>query len=485
MTTLPLNKLIVADRLREDLGDVEGLAKSIDENGLLQPVVVEQIGESFQLRAGGRRFAAFTLLATNKVEGQKDPSLYQEIPISLLNEMPAHKRVMIEMEENIRRKDMTWQEKVEGIVKYHKACILAAFADGEKWNQTRTGDLLNLDQASVSVAITVYKEIKAGNEAVAKADSLTDALKIITTANLDAAQAERMRRIQLKRAEQVAAQPIATPESGPSLAAIRPSILVSASVQKPQTAADKVQVSLAEIAALYHEGNALELLPLLAKNNPINHIICDPPYGIEMSNLGGDAIERISDTHKVTENIVLLEAFLEVAYKCIAEDGFLCMWYDLDHHEKIARWAESIGWKVCRWPLTWCKTSACANQAAQYNITKATEVCYIFRRSERSIVKKKQAVNYVLAGTAATATHPFCKPREVWDYLIETVSLEGQTIVDPFAGEGSSLAAIFQARRTPIGIEIDPKHIASGLSFIQGKLNKKDLLDDLLKGAVL
>ena len=208
MTTLLLTNIIVEERLREDLGDVEELAKSIDENGLLQPIVVEAIVSPdktvYELRAGGRRYAAFTLLAANKVEGQKDASLYREISVSLLNEMPAHKRIVIEIEENIRRKDMTWQEKVEGIVKYHRASMTAALLDGEKWSQSRTGELLNLDQASVSVAFTVFKEIKAGNKAVIDAESLTDALKVITANSLDQAQAERLRRIQLKRAEQTA-----------------------------------------------------------------------------------------------------------------------------------------------------------------------------------------------------------------------------------------------------------------------------------------
>lgn len=499
MTTLPLNQIIVADRLRDDLGDVEELARSIDENGLLQPIVVEKKVElellsfppqpvnTYHLRAGGRRYAAFTLLSLNKVEGQKDPSLYQEIPVSLLNEMPAHRRIVIEIEENIRRKDMTWQEKVIGIVKYHKACETSALLDKEKWSQERTGELLNLDQASVSIAFTVFKEIKANNEAVIKAESLTDALKIITASSLDAAQAERMRRIQLKRTESSYAQQ----SSSGNLPAVSPlptlstGILFSARTTSPETIADKLQISLEEISALYYEGSCLDILPKIASRQVINHIICDPPYAIDMSNLGSANIERVEETHRVGENLDLIPVFLQVAFDVIAEDGFLCMWYDLDHHEKIAQWAEATGWKVCRWPLVWCKTSNCANQAAQYNVTKATEVCYLFRRSEKSILKKKQAVNYVLAGTAATSTHPFPKPKEVWNYLIETVSLEGQTIVDPFAGEGSSLAAIFQAKRTPIGIELDPKHIASGLTYIQGKLNKKDILDDLLTSSLI
>lgn len=501
--TLKLTEIQVEGRLREDLGDIEELAENIRDNGLLHPVVVEEVLDApgaityhYELRCGGRRYAAYTLLASNKVDLAEHPerpaAFYAEIPVTLFDEMPSHQRIRIEMEENLRRKEMSWKERVIGIVKYHKACLQAAYLDDEKWNQKMTGELLGMDQASVSVAFTVYDEIKKGNEKVVNADSLTDAIKVIAAENLDAAQAERLRRIQLKRAEQALSSGTDGKRAeGVQLPKISSFILHEANSKSPDTINEKVQCSKEEVAAFYHHGDALKVLPLLAKTTIINHIICDPPYGIDIENLSRsdsdrfDSIQRIAETHTVEGNLQLLPAFLRVAYEVIAEDGFLCMWYDLDHHEKIRKWAKEVGWRVTRWPFHWCKTSSCLNQAAQCNITKAVEHCYFFRRSEKSIIKKKQAVNFLCTGGDTSASHPFTKPRPVWDYLIETVSLEGQVIVDPFAGEGSSLAAIFQAKRVPIGVEIDEKHIASGLSFIQEKLNKKNILDDLLSSSVI
>lgn len=482
---IPLSQIKVEGRLREDLGDIEALAVSIRDNGQLQPIVVERIGEEYHLRAGGRRYAALTALSTNIVKNDK-PDFYLEAPVTVFNEMPAHQRTKIELEENLRRKDMTWLEKVIGIVKYHRAARQSSLQEGEQWTQEMTGDLLGLDQASVSIAFTVYEHIRNKNQKVLEAESLTDAIKVIAADNLDAAQAERLRRIKLAREQ--TATPVSVDAKAPteqSLHSVRPSILVSASNQKPQTVEDKVQASLSDISAFYHEGDSIDVLPKIAASRPIHHIICDPPYGIAMSNLLGSSIERIEETHHVQDNLSLLPKFLRVAFDSIQEDGFLCMWYDLDHHEKIAQWAGDIGWRVQRWPVVWCKTSPCSNQAAQCNVTKSTEVCYMFRRSEKSILKKKQSTNYILAGTAASATHPFTKPYEVWKYLIEAVSMEGQTIVDPFAGEGSSLAAAFKLKRTPIGIEIDQKHIASGLGYIQSQLNQKNILDDIISSSIL
>lgn len=504
-TTLPLSEIKVSERLRADMGDVEELAEAIRDDGLLHPVVVEVIHEKdysgtaddrlvYHLRCGGRRFAAYTLLSLNKVENDK-PTFYLNIPVTIFNEMPAWQRTKIELEENLRRKDMTWQEKTIGIVKYHKAAVVAASKDKEKWTQKMTGEMLGLDQASVSLAFTVFDAIKNNNEKVLNAASLTDAIKILVGEKLDAAQAEQMRLIQLKRAEQarLAVGTTSPTTDGNTVLAtsVSSAVLLSAREQAPETVSDKLQITKEQIASLYHQGDCLSVLPVLAKTCTINHIICDPPYGIDLDNLTRkdmgrfESLERVAATHTVEGNLKLLPAFLDVAYHAIAEDGFLCMFYDLDHHEKIKQWAEKIGWTVMRWPFHWCKTSPCLNNAAQCNITKAVEHCYFFRRSKDSIIKKKQDKNFILAGSVATNSHPFVKPFEVWEYLIETVSTEGQTILDPFAGEGSGLASFFKKNRIPVGIEIDPVHIASGLNYIQEQVNKKSILDDLLKGSVI
>lgn len=484
--TLRLAEIDVAGRIRKDLGDVEELAESIRDNGLLQPLVVEEMtvgGEDcdsvkYALRCGGRRYTALTLLESNKVKNP-DPKQYEYVTCRLFTEMPEHQRVKIELEENLRRLSMTWQEKVEGIVRYHRAARRAAKLDGESWSQAMTGDLFNMSQASVSIAFTLYEAIANGNEKVIKAENSTEALKVLTAEGLDQAQAEQMRRINLKRTEAARVQ-----SDGANALPKVSSVIVSASQQAtPETIVDKVQFTKEQIADFYHEGDVLDILPRLRKAGQIiNHIITDPPYGIEMSNLVMEGISRVEDTHQVKDNLELLPRFLEVSFDAIAEDGFLCMWYDLDHHEKIHKWATEIGWRVQRWPFVWCKSPypPQRNSQAQYNFTKSTEVCYIMRRSEHSILKSKQSRNYIEAASCATSDHPFVKPDAVWQVLISAVSSPGQVILDGFAGNGSSLASIFKSGRVPIGTEIDPKHIAGGLSYIQEQVNKKSILDDVL-----
>lgn len=55
-------------------------------------------------------------------------------------------------------------------------------------------------------------------------------------------------------------------------------------------------------------------------------------------------------------------------------------------------------------------------------------------------------------------THPNEKPVDLMKQLIETVTIPGDTVLDPFAGSGSTLIAAKETGRHYIGIEIDEKY---------------------------
>jgi ParB-like chromosome segregation protein Spo0J len=475
--TILIDEIILEERYRKDYKDLEGLAKSIAENGLLHPVVVDS---SNRLIAGGRRYAAYKLLASGAFNGITSAD-FRSVPVTRFGDLDEGQRKLLELEENLRRENTTWQEEVLGMYDYHRICYKRALKRNEKWTQEATGKLLNMDQGPVSAMLKVAKILKDQPEDPVKdCASLTDALKLLLQRAQDEASREQLKRINAKRAEldrdsdlsaaTFTVPPVVVLNRAPILAADgtpaaqerEPEIIVS---NKPKL------ITKEQVAELYYHGNALTLLPKIASKMVINHIICDPPYGIDMINLGGNNIQRIEETHEVEPNKQLLKEFLNVAYSCLASDGFLCLWYDLDHHEKLSGWASEIGFRVCRWPLIWCKSSPCSNQASHYNITKSTEVCLVLRKSEQSVIKTKQSRNWIVAPSASTNSHPFVKPFELWKYLIETVSVEGQTIVDPFAGEGSSLAACLRLQRFPLGIEIDDKHIANGLDYVSSQMN--------------
>src|SRR4051794_27335138 len=92
--TMEVSAIEIRDRRRMDLGDVDRLAKSIEEVGLLHPVVVSADGV---LIAGSRRIAAFQRLERC------------EIPVTIVD---IEGLVLGEQAENIERKDFTIEERV-------------------------------------------------------------------------------------------------------------------------------------------------------------------------------------------------------------------------------------------------------------------------------------------------------------------------------------------------------------------------------------
>lgn len=485
MQYIHLSSIVIDQaRLRKDMGDIEGFAESIRENrrdlvetkGLMHPVVLDA---NNNLIGGGRRMTAFKLLHDRyPLEG------WDHVPFTPVEALPSSTRRRLELEENIRRHNMAWQEEVIGIYDYHRQCVRDGVKNGERWSQEATGQLLNIEQSAVSAALKVAKVlISEPDSPVAKAENMFAAMQLMTKAALDVAAKEQLRRVELNRAKQLGNVELAK-------TAVSTTVIDLAKINLPVVTgkADEPTLSLEQISSFYYRGDCLSVLPEIAKNSPIHHIICDPPFGIDMDNIDTGAtgkIERVAAEHGVDANLRLLESFLDVAYRVIDEAGFLCMWYDLDHHEKIQTWANKIGWRVCRWPLIWCKSSACINNAASFNITKATEVCMFLRRSEKSILRQKLAKNWFVADAIRDPLHPFVKPSECWDIPMQCVSTEGQTIVDPFAGQGSSLVRFFKGKRIPIGVEIVETHIANGLNFIQSRVGKPDavttdgLLSDL------
>src|SRR5208283_594737 len=100
-------------RVREDYGDLSSLKYSIKEFGLIQPLVVTWDDNRWKLLVGGRRLRAVQELGWTKLVHGREVLIREELYNS--EDLTVQlKRQAIELEENLKRKDMTWPEQVEG-----------------------------------------------------------------------------------------------------------------------------------------------------------------------------------------------------------------------------------------------------------------------------------------------------------------------------------------------------------------------------------
>jgi hypothetical protein len=93
---VPLARVGLGERRREENGDVAALAASIARYGLLHPLVVD---DDCCLIAGGRRLLAVQQLG------------WESVPVRPFGSLGAAERREIELEENLQRKDLTAYER--------------------------------------------------------------------------------------------------------------------------------------------------------------------------------------------------------------------------------------------------------------------------------------------------------------------------------------------------------------------------------------
>ncbi len=108
---IDIDKIIVGERDRQEFGDIVGLAESIDDLGLLHPVVVTA---DHQLVAGGRRLEACKQLG------------WQEVPVTVVDLANAEEVLQAESDENTCRKGLTPYEASRA--RERRAKILAPVA---------------------------------------------------------------------------------------------------------------------------------------------------------------------------------------------------------------------------------------------------------------------------------------------------------------------------------------------------------------------
>jgi ParB/RepB/Spo0J family partition protein len=102
-----LTDIFIGSRRRKEMGDVADLAKDFTENGQITPITVRPptdeerelgIKEPWILVAGGRRYGAAMMAGWSTIE------------IFAREEMSEIQHRVIELNENLKRKEMTWQE---------------------------------------------------------------------------------------------------------------------------------------------------------------------------------------------------------------------------------------------------------------------------------------------------------------------------------------------------------------------------------------
>jgi len=461
MHTLAIDLILVEDRQRKDLGDIDELKESIKRFGIIQPLVVDAHN---RLIAGGRRLTACKALGLT------------EVPVYFRESMTEQQLTMLEMEENLRRKEMTWQEQVLGIAKVHRLRANEEAAEGRNWTREQTGQWLGVSAANISYTLKVARELANQGSAMWACTSFSDALRWLAIRKEDEV------RKSLALDAKMASEPRSTAKATlvvPGVQIIETKPTDSIDVEPVPDTRGGIEIRLSDMAI---HGNCLEIMSSFPDGH-VDHIITDPPYAINVEmlnqqnpNAGMVDLERIRDTHDEEGNRKLLRMFLPEAFRVTKDRSFVVFWCDVMNWGWLHDLAVQTGFAVQRWPLIWKKVAKhdaekvgkCINQTAAYNFTKDYEMAMVCRKKGATLVTPQRS-SIVACPSAGYISNPFAKPMEAWDFIIRAVSITGQSILDPFAGEGSCPMSVLSTSRRPIGIELEEIHYNTMLSELKRK----------------
>jgi len=233
-----------------------------------------------------------------------------------------------------------------------------------------------------------------------------------------------------------------------------------------------------------YQANCLELLDLIAQKHPqgcFDMIFADPPYflsngGITCQN--GRMVSVNKGAWDKSQGIEITHEFnLEWLRRCqrvLKPNGTIWVSGTMHSTYSVGFAMQQLGFKILN-DIIWEKPNPPPNLACRY-FTHATETVLWAAKSMTS----KHCFNYALMKTenggkqmksvwrikppAASekifGKHPTQKPIELLKRCIEASTNEGDFVLDPFSGSGTTGVAALELKRRFCGIESEPEFIS-------------------------
>lgn len=208
------------------------------------------------------------------------------------------------------------------------------------------------------------------------------------------------------------------------------------------------------------KGDCIEVLDrLIQEGVKVDAVITDPPYNIAKPNnlhtLKGRAGIDFGDWNKGFD----LFSYIDRVYQLLDKDGSFVVFNDWKNLGNIARYAESLG-LVTKDMIRLEKSNPMPRNKERRYITDfecaiwftMPKARWIFNRLAQGYERPK------FVGSIEKGLHPTQKNLGLMEWLIKIHTNEGQLVLDPFMGSGTTGVAALKNGRGFIGIEIDDQY---------------------------
>lgn len=426
---VPIESIIIEDRAREDMGNLEELEANMRESGLISPLAVKELDNNqYRLLAGERRL---TVLKRNNIS---------EVPVRIFNrDLSDLEMKVIEKAENFYRKDMEYWEMDKLTLEIHRMQqsihgIKSPGPGSVGWSTGDTGEMLGgITKAAVSQSIKRAELREAMPEVFDGCKTASDAMTVIK--KLDEA-------------------------------------LVKQTIAKSLESRgdDKLlgQLSKHFIIKDFFEG---------VKEIPagIMHLVeVDPPYAIDLAKMkkkDGESqyiLENYNEVDVEEYQLFMAKVFHE-CYRVMAEHSWLICWFAPEP------WFEVIYHEICNAGFTttrmcgiWSKPSG-QTMNPDRRLANSYEMFFYAWKGSPVIARQRSGnvFNYSPV-PAQKKSHPTERPLELTDDLYETFAFPGSRILIPFLGSGNGLISAHKLGMSAVGFELTKAYKDAFLVKIHG-----------------
>lgn len=496
-----LDDINVGERMRVDYGDVESLVISLKNLGQIQPIAIDK---DKNLIAGGRRYAAFLKIREdyedqieareefyrNPIQENQDPPPIDEIafnpnyieaysiddPDELLNKIR-------EYEENMERKDFTWQEGIVACYKLHQL-----YSTREKpWSANATARRMGRAASWVKINIQIAKAFLGGDNEIVLKDTRFAAIQYLKNKKESAAQRKLSDSIERRRGKEIQAAIeisddeyeeddsyemgtdelvalMEAEESGPKKEEFNPdeyhhdgAAWVDSSGNKiPYSIEKRLQPRQITTKITAYHTDAISALSSI-KDDSIDLVVTDPPFGIELEKL------KKSDLHagKIYGNADTADAYKELMFQFIPllfrkmkHGSHVYMFFAPQYYSLIYDTYRQVGFGTYAMPMIWHRLGG----GQSMNPDRHPASCYesfifawkpLHGKNYGNALYKKGASNVLPFAPlpARDKMHPAEKPPALWNDILERSTTINQELViaDFFAGSGSLQDAIINS----------------------------------------
>jgi len=402
MPVIEIDKIIIPEDRgkRRAIGNVDDLAYSIKKYGLFHPVILD---EKNVLVSGGRRLEACKLLK------------FEDIEFKLKDNLNEFEKREIELEENICRKQLEWQEEVKyklelDILKRR----IYGYADRfnpEGWSLEDTAQAIGEPAVVTKRDVLLAKALEVMPE-LEKCKNKSDALKMLRNEKGRMVREEFVRKAEKEF--------------------------------KSEKREELIKVI---------EGDCLEVMKNMSSES-FDLCISDPPFGVGLDgmtfNSGYDKYEdKEEDMFKLYQASVI-----EVA-RLLKVNTHFYMFFPIKAH--------TIGWYyeelrksfdyVDPIPLVWVKNKGGFTVDARFRYQPRYQPIFFCSKGRRALKMGAENGNVFSYPVPEGKKHPAEASVELLEEFIEQSSLPGELVLDPFAGSGTTGVAALRRKRRAVLIE--------------------------------